>query len=113
VGADQSGVEHDVVVVGIVDQTLENLLPDARVRPAAEALMDGFVLAVALGKIVPVCSGAQHPENSVHKQPIVSARAPRIALLARKQIFNPPPLRIRQFIPPGHPTSSRFDSGNS
>jgi hypothetical protein len=112
-GPDQGGVEHDVLVIRILDEGCKDALPDAPVGPSAEALVDALPLAVALGKVVPVRTGAQHPETGVHKQPVVLSCAPRVALFARQKRRDPPPLRIAQLIPLRHPTSSRIDSGNS
>src|ERR1051325_8498616 len=48
VGADQGGVEHEVLVLGIVDQGFENPFPHAGLGPTGEALMHAFPFAVAL-----------------------------------------------------------------
>ena len=41
-------------IIRIVDESCKNALPDALVGPPAEALVDAFPFAVALGKVMPV-----------------------------------------------------------
>ena len=64
-----------LAVARIVRQIPKNPLPHSCFGPTGEALMDGFVLAVPLGQIVPTGTRTNHPKNSVHKQSIISTRA--------------------------------------
>jgi len=61
VGAHQRRVEHEILVVAIGDQDLEDTLPNAALGPAREAGVDAFPLAVPLRQVMPVRAGAQHP----------------------------------------------------
>ena len=61
----------------IVGEHREHPFPYAGLGPACEALVDGLPLAVSLGQVVPVCAGAQDPENAVDEQAVVLARSGR------------------------------------
>ena len=61
VGTDQGGVEHEVLVVGVVDQRFEDPLPDARLGPSCEALVQALPLALAFRQVTPVGARAQDP----------------------------------------------------
>ena len=67
--AHQTGIERDIGVVGIIDEMLEDGLPDTGLPdtglpdtglpdtglgPTGEALVDALPLAVALGQVVSV-----------------------------------------------------------
>jgi hypothetical protein len=60
--------------------------------------MDGFVFAVALGQIVPVRPRSDDPQNSVHEQPVISARPARVRRFASQQRADTPPLCGCQFV---------------
>jgi len=107
VGADQGGIEHQILVVGIAGERGEDLLPDAGLGPAREALVDGLVLAVSLRNVLPTRAGPQNPQNTVHKPTVIAACPAGITGLARQKIRNPIPLRIRKFVPLGHRWNSR------
>lgn len=53
-GTDQGGVEHEILVLGIVDRRFEYALPHAGFGPPGEALMQALPLAVALRQVAPV-----------------------------------------------------------
>src|SRR5208282_5755194 len=99
-------VDHQILVLAVSHQLLENPLPDAAARPANEALVHAFVLAIMLGKIVPACSGTQDPKHSVHKQTVVGSGAAYMLFAARKKARNPFPLQITQLIAVRHPSTS-------
>jgi hypothetical protein len=52
---------------------------------------------------IPARTRAKHPQHPVYKDAIVLCGAPAIALFTWQQFGDPRPLRIRQFIPLGHP----------
>jgi hypothetical protein len=108
VGTNQSGIEHQILVVGIACEIFKNPLPHAAFRPPREPFVDALPVAIPLRQIAPASAGAQHPQNTVDEQTIVAAGASRITRLARKQGGDPPPLDIGQFVPLHH--SSRFES---
>jgi hypothetical protein len=54
-------------------------VPHPAGRPAAEPLMHALVLAVALGKIVPVRTGTQHPQHPVDEHAIVRRVRPTVS----------------------------------
>lgn len=109
-GANQSGVEHEILVLAIGGQNLEDPLPYAGLGPAREAGMDGLPLAVSFRQIVPVGTRAQNPQNAVDEQTVILAAAAGIAGFAWQQILDPRPLRVRQLISLDHrPCSESID----
>src|SRR6516164_10419 len=56
VGSDEGGIEHQVLVLRVIDESREHPLPDARLRPAREARVDALPFAVSLGQLVPLRS---------------------------------------------------------
>src|ERR1700689_3414824 len=61
VGAHQGAVEHQILVLAIRCERLEDPFPNARFGPAREALVERLPLAVALGQVVPMGTRPQHP----------------------------------------------------
>jgi hypothetical protein len=98
VGPHQRGVERDVVVVRIVDEVMEHPCPDPGLGPTGEAPVERLPLAVTVRQVVPVCAGAQHLQDAVHKGQIVLRCASRLPHLARQHRFDPPPLGGRQLV---------------
>ncbi len=45
-GSNYVGIDHDVDVVGVFQQYLENPLPDARLGPTGEALVHTLPIAI-------------------------------------------------------------------
>jgi hypothetical protein len=107
VDAHQRGIEHQVLVIGVAGERIEHLLPHPGLGPAGEALVHALPFAVPLGQVLPPCPGSQHPQNRVHKQPIIGTRAAPVAGLAGQQMGDPLPLRIGKFIPSNHDRGSR------
>jgi hypothetical protein len=65
-GPHDGAVDHQVLIVAIGRQRVENPLPDAGIAPAAEAAMDCLPFAVAFRQ----CA----PERSIHKHPFTNNR---------------------------------------
>lgn len=57
-GTNDRAIDHEISVVAIGRQSLEDLLPYTGMAPAAEALMHRLPLAVAFGQIAPMRPGA-------------------------------------------------------
>lgn len=66
VGPNEGRIEHHVLVLGTVDESRENALPDARFHQPREALVDALPLAVSLGQ--PLRAGSEDREDRVDKQ---------------------------------------------
>jgi hypothetical protein len=81
---------------------LEDCLPTAFFRPAAEALVNGVVLAEALREISPGGSGARDPEHRVQKTAVVIGVAAGITRFARKQRLEALVLLVGQFVTSSH-----------
>ncbi len=65
VSANDRAVDHQILVVPVRRQRLEHPLPDAGMAPATEASVHRLPLAVAVRKIAPMGTRAQHPQTSV------------------------------------------------
>jgi len=76
VRSDDGPVKHEIQVLLILDQVVEEALPDARLRPSHEPFVHTFVLAIALRQIVPANSGPKNPQHPVDEQSIVAAVRP-------------------------------------
>jgi hypothetical protein len=99
VRADQGGVEHQILILAILGENLEDALPGAVLGPACEAGMHALPLAVSRRQVMPMRAGTQHPKNGVDEQAIIASRPAGIAHLAGKQRLDPLPLRVREFVP--------------
>src|SRR5579862_3790479 len=106
VGANQSGVEHEVLILAIFDESLEDTLPHAALGPAREAGVDALPLAVSFRQVVPVRARTQHPQNGIHEQAVILCPSTGIADLAWKQADDPLPLRLGEFVPLDHRSRS-------
>src|SRR5262249_49476995 len=102
VGSDEGSVEHQVLVPRVAGQLGKNPLPDARLRPAREALVHALPLAVPLGQFVPLCPGSQDPEHAVDEQPVVLCGSAGIGLLARQHLSDTRPLLVIELVPLRH-----------
>ena len=54
VSADQGRVDHEILVLTVSGEHLEDALPYAGLGPTREAGVDAFPLAISFGQIVPV-----------------------------------------------------------
>ena len=89
-------VDEDVFEIGIIRQSLENPLPDALLRPAPKARVDGEPFAEVLRQIPPGCAGPRDPQHSFDKHSIVARGGAGITRLARQLWRNPFPLLLAQ-----------------
>ena len=99
---DDGRVDHEVLVLRVGGQNLEDFFPHARSRPAGEALVDALPVAVTLRQMTPVGTAAQDPQNAVHEGPIVRSRTTSISGFAGQQILNLLPLGFGQLVSLGH-----------
>jgi hypothetical protein len=68
-------VDKDIFEIRIVAERLENPLPDALLRPAPEARIDGEPLAEPFGRSRPRRARARNPKNGFDKEPVVTSTA--------------------------------------
>ena len=89
-------VDHRVFIVGIASQVFEDLLPNAILRPAAEACMHGRPGTETIRQIAPRYAGAIAVEDRFDKQPIVLGGHPDMAFTAGQKVFNALSLVVAQ-----------------
>src|SRR4029079_5532593 len=89
VGADEGGVEDELVQVRFAAQGSGDASPDSRLRPAAEAPERAVPGPEPLGQMAPGCSRLRHPQDSVDEEPILGATTAR-----RQQALDQCPLVI-------------------
>ena len=89
-------VDEDVFEIGIIRQGLEKALPDALLRPAPEAGVDGEPFAELLRQITPGRAGPRNPQDRFDKQAVVTRGNAGIANLARQFWRNSFPLFLAQ-----------------
>ena len=94
---DDGAIDHDVLEIRITPQGLENPLPNALLRPPIEALEHAVPMPKFCRQIAPRRARPQYPKHGINKQTIVVAVSASVALLARNQIRDKPPLCVRQF----------------
>ena len=73
---DDRGIDS-VFLVGGRPQTrqrFERCIPHAELTPAGEANKDRVPIAVSLGHVAPRRAGAQNPENTIDRSPLVGNR---------------------------------------
>src|SRR4051794_10042545 len=94
------GIEfaNSVLIAFILRQHAEDPVPNAVNGPTREAFMHGFVLAVAFRQVAPARPGAQGPEHSVDKAPIVLRRTAHTLFPPRQKILDTSPLCFGQLI---------------
>ena len=77
---------------------LKHPLPDARMRPAAEAALHLDPIAEALGQVAPSDAGPVAVHHRLDEQTVVLGRHPDRAEPARQQIPDPIPLIVTKGI---------------
>jgi len=70
--ANDRAVDHLHVAIVRLDDGVHQVVPDARLAPAIEAVVCACVRPIALGQIAPRGAGPQHPKDAVENAPIVS-----------------------------------------
>ena len=64
---------HIIAFFGIsICNSIHNIIPNARLRPAPKAVVASGMGAISLWKIGPGCARAQHPEYPVQYPPIIN-----------------------------------------
>src|SRR5438128_3934943 len=79
-------------------QRLEYRIPHPELAPAGEAHEGRVPLAVSVGQVAPRRARAQHPENAVHRSPLVRNGRTTLAPIRQQRIENAP-FRVRQISP--------------
>ena len=92
-------INHDVAVVRVVQQHLEDPLPKPIPGSEGEAFVDAFPVAVLGGQVFPMSAAAQHPQNTVHENPAVPGGYPHRPGTPWQKAFYAMPLRSAQFVP--------------
>lgn len=82
-GPDNCGVDHGVFVIGILGQTVENLLPDTAFSPAPVAAMNVFPVAKPFRQIPPWNARPIPVKNRFNKQPVILCRCAHCIFSAR------------------------------
>ncbi len=91
-------VQHQVRVLLISHQIVEQPVSNTRLGPPNKMFMHALVLAIALRQVRPAHPGANHQKNSVHKPPVVIRWTTNRTQPTRKQPLYPTPLRLSQLI---------------
>jgi|GEM_PF-2510404 len=88
------GIDHGVLVVGILGQRLENALPDAARAPARVARMNHAEIAEAFRQVPPRNAGTVALQHRFDKQAIVRCRSASMAFSTGEPILDPLPLVV-------------------
>ena len=95
-GANDRGIDNQVLEVRIVRHRLENPLPDAFWAPAVEAAEHTVPVAERLWQIAPWRARPHDPKPCLDKQSIVSPRRAARALITDDVLRYPVPLIVPQ-----------------
>ncbi|ACL94758.1 hypothetical protein CCNA_01293 [Caulobacter vibrioides NA1000] len=94
VGADDGGVQHRPFQVGLGRHRLEQAVQHAHLDPAVIAALGGLVGAKPLGQVTPAPARARHPQQRVHEQAAIAARAALALATAGHEQLDPRPLVV-------------------
>src|SRR5262245_57958558 len=97
--ADDGGVDDEMFAVRTFTQLIEDTLPNALLRPSSKALELAVPVAEIVGQVTPGRACSVDPQNGFNEAAIVLAAPTLVACLARTQLLDARPLRVRQ-IPP-------------
>jgi hypothetical protein len=81
---DVAGINHQPLIVRLVNERFQQSFPGAIVTPAAKAPMGVFPATIVGRQIAPGRACAQYPEDSVKKASIIVGNATPGALAPRK-----------------------------
>ena len=88
-GPHDGRVDHEVLVVRIAREDLEDPFPRASPGPAGGALVGALPVAVAFGQVAaPVRPAAQHPRYPVNESAVVFGRTASVCGFAGQQILD-------------------------
>jgi hypothetical protein len=93
-GTHNGAVDHRIFIVGVSGKMQEDLLPDTRFGPTAEALMHVLPVTEALRQIAPRHAGAVAVQHRLDEQPVVCRRHSHMSLLSRQQVPDTLPLIV-------------------
>src|SRR5262249_32192578 len=79
-------------------QGFECGIPHAELAPACEAHKDRIPITVSLGHVAPRSAGAQNPDNTVDRSPLVRDRWTTFAPIGEQRVENAPS-RVRYIAP--------------
>src|SRR5216683_1923011 len=96
VDPDECAVDEDIFEIGIVAERLENVLPNALLRPPPEASIRRKPLAERFRQIAPWRARTRNPKNRFDKKPVVTPGAAGVTNFTRQLRRHPIPLRIAQ-----------------
>jgi len=89
-------IEERADIVGLNLERLEYVLPDTALRPASEAVVDGFPRTEPRVQVAPGCTGAEAPNDGVDEFAIAELRnRPRSA---REKWLELLPFRVAEFV---------------
>lgn len=79
-----AGINHQPLKIRLINQSLKQRFPYARVTPTTKPSVRVFPIAVTLGQIAPGRPGAQNPEHRIDKSPIILRYTAPPPLLSRQ-----------------------------
>ena len=80
-------VNHEPLIIGLVNQNLQELFPYAFIAPTNEATMSIAPSTIIWGKVAPRCSIAHNPEHCIDKTTIILSYSPPASLATRQMWF--------------------------
>ena len=95
---DNGVINHHVPVVRVIQQNLEDLLPDSGPGLAGETLVGTLPVAVPSGQVLPLSAAAQQPQQAIHEGLVVLGRIADPTRTPRQKSLYPAPLSGTQLV---------------
>lgn len=97
-GADNGGIDDQILKVWIIRESLEDGMPDTLTAPSAKAAESAVPGAEELRQVAPRCAGAHNPKDGFQKEAIVSPGGAAAVGTPDDMGFDPLPLCIAQHL---------------
>ena len=97
---DVGSVDHQPLKVRVIDDPVQQLLPNAAVPPATKAAMGVLPVPIVRRQVPPRCPSPQIPKHRVQKQPVVLGRPPSFPCAARQMRSQKFPNLVRNIVTP-------------
>jgi hypothetical protein len=79
-----AGINHQPFMVRLINQDLQQGLPQSFIPPAAKAPVGILPISIVQRQVSPGSASTQYPENGVDKSAVIAGDTAPVALLSRQ-----------------------------
>jgi len=97
-GANDAGVDHEVLVVAVLGQGVEDPLPDSRLRPPGVPAVDVLPAAETLRQVAPRNTGTVAVEHGFDEESVVPGGGAAGPLATGQQVADGMPLVVTKAV---------------